>query len=1248
MAVLGLILGVVLGAWLGTLAHAPFAGMVLGGVIGWLLLRGYGQSEKAPEAEAEAEGGSTLARQAQPVEVEIDRLRIMLENQQKRFERELAMLKQRISALESGGAKPADIAGPAEPEIAVIPTASVSVEAPAIAASVAMVKTQVEPAPQAEQAIEFVVEPEPVAPDPAPQPAPRVINEWKPEEAVRMRGASQPAAQDEPGLVKRAFIAAKDWLLGGNTLVRMGVVLVFIGLAFLLRYASDRVVVPVELRYLGVAASSLVFLVLGWWLRDSRRAYGLLMQGAAVAVMYLTIFAAMRLHPLLPMQGGFVLLVAVAALAAMLAVTQNALTLAVAGSLGGFAAPILASTGGGSHVALFSYFALLNTGILGIAWFKAWRSLNLVGFFGTFLIGLSWGLRSYRPEYYGSCQLFLILFFLMFVIIGLLFARRVLLDDPASPQGIAAGAWWQWVREQGGNLGRYVDGTLLFGPPLVGFGLQYALLKHTEYGAAFSALALGGFYLLLARGVYSRTHAALTLLVEVYLALGVIFATLAIPFGLDARWTTAAWAVEAAGIYWIGHRQGRPLGRAFALLLQTGAILAWFVRLQPGTETLVSGPVLGTLLIGLSLLANALSLRTALGEEKQTGCWDAGLRPFFNTLGLWFLYLIAPMVFKVQGTAIAWALAGLATVFIGLRLEARGWLINSLLVQLLAGVVFLIDTQHGGLLDAAGVRASHGSGWRGLIVSSLIGAAALASVFLAIRVARRNRDPALERRMGWLMLFGLGFMTLGALFVLPWASVTGIWAGCGFVLLVLALWLALAPAFWFALLLQAAAGVAYLLTHTARFVAAPDLAGVQIPAFAHSGFWTPTIIALAAFCVAWRLVAYARRELAEGALALDGEKLALPALIWSALWWAFAWWGELSRLLSDAQQGHVLLIVLAVTALLWNRVGGRLAWAAPFWLGSAILPLLVLFGLVDYLNHWHPFGEWGWLAFALVLTAHLSTLANADLLQSGIERAVRLAGVWCLLIPLSLEMRHLLLSLAEPDSAWRWLGWTLPLVGWLLWSSRREPPQGWPFAEQAALYRFGATFPLAGLLFAWVALSALKSAGDSAPLPFIPLANPLEIAQVLVLFAGWRWLANLREAHDEASALAGFATPMKLALYALAFIVYTMAVLRADHHIGGVAWQAEALLRSMPVQASLSLAWSLLAIGLMIAGHRNARRVVWIAGAALVAVVVAKLFFVELASKGGLERIVSFIGVGVLLLVVGYFAPLPPAREEEA
>lgn len=106
--------------------------------------------------------------------------------------------------------------------------------------------------------------------------------------------------------------------------------------------------------------------------------------------------------------------------------------------------------------------------------------------------------------------------------------------------------------------------------------------------------------------------------------------------------------------------------------------------------------------------------------------------------------------------------------------------------------------------------------------------------------------------------------------------------------------------------------------------------------------------------------------------------------------------------------------------------------------------------------------------------------------------------------------------------------------------------------------------------------------------------------------------------------------------------------MRTAHHWGGVPFRLDALLDSMLVQAGLSLVWTLVALALMIGGHLRVRRELWLVGAALIAVVVAKLFFVELGNRGGLERIVSFIGVGVLLLVVGYFAPLPPQRDSSS
>ena len=63
------------------------------------------------------------------------------------------------------------------------------------------------------------------------------------------------------------------------------------------------------------------------------------------------------------------------------------------------------------------------------------------------------------------------------------------------------------------------------------------------------------------------------------------------------------------------------------------------------------------------------------------------------------------------------------------------------------------------------------------------------------------------------------------------------------------------------------------------------------------------------------------------------------------------------------------------------------------------------------------------------------------------------------------------------------------------------------------------------------------------------------------------------------------------------------------------------------------------------AESRRDARIDWL-GAALLAAVVVKLFLVDLARVGSLERIISFIVVGALILVIGWLSPLPPDRRD--
>ncbi len=339
-----------------------------------------------------------------------------------------------------------------------------------------------------------------------------------------------------------------QFFTGGNLVLKIGIIILFFGLSFLLKYAAQRNLVPVEFRLIGVFLTGLALLGIGWRLRKSRAAYGLALQGGGVGVLYLVIFAAAKLFDFLPITFSLVVMICLVALSCGLAVIQESRALAVFGIAGGFLAPVLMSKGGGSHVLLFSYYGLLNCGVFGIAWFKSWRLLNVVGFFFTFGIATLWGASGYQPQHFSSTEPFLILFFLFYAIISVLFSFK-----------------------QPVNLRGYIDGPLVFGLPLVATGLQYCLVKDYHFGMAYSVFGLGIFYLGVATALWSRFSGSMRMICEAFLALGIVFASMTIPLALDGHWSASIWALEGGAMVWVGIRQQRFLARHFGLLLQLGA-----------------------------------------------------------------------------------------------------------------------------------------------------------------------------------------------------------------------------------------------------------------------------------------------------------------------------------------------------------------------------------------------------------------------------------------------------------------------------------------------------------------------------------------------------------------------------------------------------------------------------------------------------------------------------------------------------
>jgi uncharacterized membrane protein len=204
----------------------------------------------------------------------------------------------------------------------------------------------------------------------------------------------------------------------------------------------------------------------------------------------------------------------------------------------------------------------------------------------------------------------------------------------------------------------------------------------------------------------------------------------------------------------------------------------------------------------------------------------------------------------------------------------------------------------------------------------------------------------------------------------------------------------------------------------------------------------------------------------------------------------------------------------------------------------------------------------------------------------------------------------------------------------------------WPVRPRLANYLLSGAAPLAAFLWCWVLYANVYSDGDPSPLPYIPLLNPLDIVQIAALLLVVLWLRTIQRL--ELIDLSGERAWLVFGVIgAAAFIAANGVLLRTLHHWAGIPFAPDAMLHSMLVQAALSIFWSLLALCAMVIATRIKRRMLWIAGAALMGVVVIKLFLVDLSNVGGVERIVSFIGVGMLMLLIGYLSPVPPRTAEK-
>jgi uncharacterized membrane protein len=253
-------------------------------------------------------------------------------------------------------------------------------------------------------------------PEPGPrltvkQPGPVPVPELKP--VTSLPKTAKPSTPSRSKEEWEAFV-------GGKLLNRIGALALIIGIGFFLKYAFDNQWISETVRVLiGVAIGGLLIAEAARTRDKGFQVFSQGLVGAGISILYLSVYASFNFYRLVPQLAAFLCMTVVTVIAFYHAARYGSRAIAVLGWLGGFLTPFLLSTGESNELGLFTYVALLDAGILLFAFRKdVWAWLEPLALAGTWLIYIAWFQTYYRPEDFALTGYFVIVFWGLFHVIG--------------------------------------------------------------------------------------------------------------------------------------------------------------------------------------------------------------------------------------------------------------------------------------------------------------------------------------------------------------------------------------------------------------------------------------------------------------------------------------------------------------------------------------------------------------------------------------------------------------------------------------------------------------------------------------------------------------------------------------------------------------------------------------------------------------------------------------------------------------
>ena len=317
---------------------------------------------------------------------------------------------------------------------------------------------------------------------------------------------------------------------------------------FFVKYAFEHQWLGERTRVILGAAAGLGAIAVGRsCIRRNMHALGQGLVGTGLAIFYVSLYAAYGFYELLSQPTTFALMALVTTGGVVFAIIHDAIAISFLAVLGGLLTPLMLRTGNNPQDALFAYLLVLDLGVLAVAFFKRWRALDILAFVGTWALFTAWYFRFRHAPTYSTAatMLWLATFYMVFLIQPFVYHLRL-----ATP--IVGERFFLAVSNAAGM-----------------FGLTYSVLhaahKHTlglvTLGMSVSYLILGS---LTRKRLRSDERAVFG-----FIAMSVMFLTIAIPIHLDFHGVTVAWAVKAPVLLYLAYKYSYFPVRAGVLISLT-------------------------------------------------------------------------------------------------------------------------------------------------------------------------------------------------------------------------------------------------------------------------------------------------------------------------------------------------------------------------------------------------------------------------------------------------------------------------------------------------------------------------------------------------------------------------------------------------------------------------------------------------------------------------------------------------------